>query len=278
MHRVSVIKFHTPVLNYRQLSLYLSATSTPKPRFLRRVLNYVKQEPLSFAGHLLFTLVCMLVFWCGAQWMHYKCSALKIFLCLSDWGRDSSLAVFAEAFALEAPQIKIFLFSLTALITSLPKEHSSLPPKSCCCAGCICYCAAGPHNKDQLSLMRPVVCEMTPVALLPPHPHPEEFINMLREGTVCWDLFRLFQLIPVTPKLSKRYCFTFTCVIYRLLFVYMWFPIKYGTKCLWSTWNVSATTLLSSYYCCPPTEEFFFLLKLCQTLHRAGPKTQELQR
>lgn len=93
MHRVSVIKFHTPALNYRQPSLYLSATSTPKPRFLRRVLNYVKQEPLSFAGHLLFTLVCTLVFWCGAQWMHYKCSALKMFFCLSDWGRDSSLAL-----------------------------------------------------------------------------------------------------------------------------------------------------------------------------------------
>lgn len=158
------------------------------------------------------------------------------YVCLTEagihhWLFWSATLLFAEAFALEAPQIKIFLFSLSALITSLPKEHSSLSPKSCCCAGCIC-CCAGPHNKDQLSLMRPVVCEMTPVALLPPHPHPKEFINMLREGTVCWDWFRLFQLIPVTPKLSKLYCFTLLSVIYRLLFVYMWFPIKYGTKCL----------------------------------------------
>lgn len=194
--------------------------------------------------------------------------------------------LFAEAFALEAPQIKIFLFSLSALITSLPKEHGSLSPKSCCCAGCICYCAAGPHNKDQLSLMRPVLREMTPVAFLPPHSHPKEFINMLGEGTVCRDWFRIFQLIPVTPKFSKLYCFTFSCVIYRLLFIYMWFPIKYGKKCLWSTWHISATTVLSNttihatiqYAVAALPHRSSFLLKLCQTLHRAGPKTQELQR
>lgn len=186
------------------------------------------------------------------------------YVCLTEagihhWLFWSATPLFAEAFALEAPQIKIFLSSLSALITSLPKEHSSLSPKSCCCAGCIYYCAAGPHNKDQLSLMRPVLREMAPVALRPPHPHPKEFINMFRERTVCWDWFRLFQLIPVTPKLSKLYCFTFTCVIYWLLFVYMWFPIKYGTKCLSSTWHISTTTLLSSYCCCPPPEEFFFI-------------------